>query len=165
MKRLSLISILILIITPIYANDTPNIHRTKLFTYGGLPVAKNVRSDFKILVNTGYAVGYSEELKNPLWAVYRLGNKKTESIQEWERPWTFYIDIRTDLKVTHDDRLESGVTIPDEFYKIIAFKKGYLSTLKAVSFIFSQAPETNDFYNPHRYGFKNSPGLSLLVNV
>ncbi len=43
------------------------------------------------------------------------------------------------------DRLESGVAIPDEFYKIISFKKGYLSTLKAVSFIFPQAPETNDF--------------------
>lgn len=159
-----------------------------------------------------------------------MGNKKTESIQEWERPWSFSVDTRTDSKVTHEDytssgydrgymipnfammeqygqmaqletylmsnicpqtpalnrgiwkslegkirdkisqddttnkqihsvyvitgpifkktppdRLESGVAIPDEFYKIIAFKKGYLSTLKAVSFIFPQKPRTYYF--------------------
>jgi len=230
MKKLIISVLLIFNISLSFANDIPNIHRTQLFTYGGLPVAQNVRSDFKILVNTGYAVGYSEKLKNPLWAVYRLGNKKTQSVQEWERPWTFYVDTRTDSKVTHadyersgydrghiipnfammeqygqmaqletylmsnicpqtpslnrgiwktlegkirdeisqddttnkqvhsvyvitgpifkknpPDRLASGVAIPDEFYKIIAFKKGYLSTLKAVSFIFPQAPETNEF--------------------
>jgi len=36
-----------------------------------------------------------------------LGNKKTESIQEWERPWSFYVDTRTDSKVTHDDYNQS----------------------------------------------------------
>lgn len=101
MKKIILLLIIpFLYITPSFANDIPDIYRTQLFTYGGLPVAQNVRSDFKILVNTGYAVGYFEELKNPLWAVYRLGNKKkTESIQEWNRPWSFAIDIRTDSKV------------------------------------------------------------------
>jgi endonuclease G len=231
MKKFIILSMILLFnITLSFANDIPNIHRTELFTYGGLPVAQNVRSDFKILVNTGYAVGYSEGLKNPLWAVYRLGNKKTKSIQKWVRPWTFYVDTRTDSKVTHEDytssgydrghmipnfammeqygqmaqletylmsnicpqkptlnrgiwkhlegkirdeisqddttnkqvhsvyvitgpifkkalhdRLESGVAIPEEFYKIIAFKKGYFGTLKAVSFIFPQEPGSDDF--------------------
>ena len=231
MKKIILFFLILIFSTTLsFANDIPNIHRTKLFTYGGLPIAQENGPEFKILINTGYAVGYSEDLKNPLWAVYRLGNKKTDSIQEWERPWSFYIDTRTDSKVNHDDytssgydrghmipnfammeqygqmaqletylmtnicpqkpalnrgiwktlegkirneisqddttnkqvysvyvitgpifkknppdKLESGVAIPDEFYKIIVFKKGYLSTLKAVSFVFPQEPASNDF--------------------
>ena len=230
MKRFIITSILLILTIPAFANDIPGIHKEDLFAYGGFPETQTDGPEFNILINTGYAVGYSEEFKNPLWAVYRLGNKKTESIQEWERPWTFYVDTRTDSKVTHDDytssgydrghmipnfammeqygqmaqletylmsnicpqtpalnrgiwkslegkirdkisqddttnkqvhsvyvitgpifkknppdRLESGVAIPEEFYKIIAFKKGYFGTLKAISFIFPQAPETNNF--------------------
>lgn len=230
MKKIIFIALLLMISIPAFANDIPGIHKKKLFTYGGFPISTNIRSDFKILINTGYAVGYSESLKNPLWAVYRLGNKKTESVQEWERPWTFFVDDRTDSKVSHNDytssgydrghmipnfammeqygqmaqletylmsnicpqtpalnrgiwkslegklrdkisqddttnkqvhsvyvitgpifrknppdKLNSGVAIPDEFYKIIAFKKGYFGTIKAVSFIFPQAPENDDY--------------------
>lgn len=51
MKKIIIISMILLSnITLSFANDIPNIHRTKLFTYGGLPVAQNVRSDFKILL-------------------------------------------------------------------------------------------------------------------
>ena len=112
-----------------------------------------------------FASFYPEEKKNPLWAVYRLGNKKNDSVQEWERPWTFYSKQKSEMRFHQNDtenkqvhsvyvitgpifkknppgRLESGVAIPDEFYKIIAFKKGYFGTLKAVSLIFPQEPET-----------------------
>jgi len=61
--------------------------------------------------------------------------------------YSVYVITGPIFKKNPPDRLESGVAIPDEFYKIIAFKKGYLSTLKAVSFVLSQAPETNDFMN------------------
>jgi endonuclease G len=231
MKKLILLLIIpFLYITPSFADDIPYLYRAQLFTYGGLPVTQENGPQFKILINTGYAVGYSEELKNPVWAVYRLGNKSNDSVQEWERPWSFFVDTRTDSKVTHDDytssgydrghmipnaamleqygqmaqletflmsnicpqkpalnrgiwknieakigneisqddttnkqvygvyvitgpifkknppdRLESGVAIPEEFYKIIAFQKGYFGTMKAVSFIFPQEPETNNF--------------------
>ncbi len=230
MKKIIPVFFLMLLVIPVFANDIPGIHKEKLFTYGGFPIAQTNGPEFKILINTGYAVGYSETLKNPLWAVYRLGNKKTESVQEWERPWTFFVDERTDSKVTHKDyessgydrghmipnfamleqygqmaqletylmsnicpqtvalnrgiwkrleakirdeisqddtenkqvhsvyvitgpifkknppdKLDSGVPIPEEFYKIIAFKKGYFGTIKAVSFVFPQAPEGNDY--------------------
>ena len=229
-KFILFIAILLFSTTPSFAEGIPNIYRAKLFTYGGFPIAQDNGPDFKILINTGYAVGYSETLKNPLWAVYRLGNKKTEFVQKWERPWTFFVDDRTDSKVAHDDytssgydrghmvpnasileqygqmaqletylmsnicpqkpslnrgiwmhlegkirdeisqddtknkeihsvyvitgpifkknppdKLSSGVVIPEEFYKIIAFKKGYRGTLKAVSFIFPQEPQSDNY--------------------
>ena len=65
--------------------------------------------DFKVLVNVTYAVGYSEDLKNPVWVVYRLGNMKTDfSVPKWERPYDFRVDLRTTSKVTHDDYTSSG---------------------------------------------------------
>lgn len=232
MKIKKIITLLLLLSLPFvcFASDIPDLYRTQLFTYGGLPIAQQNGPQFKILVNIGYAVGYSEDLKNPLWAVYRLGNKKTDSVQEWERPWNFVVDIRTDSKVTHEDyessgydrghmvpnaaileqygqmaqletflisnvcpqtpglnrgiwetleakikdeisqddttnkqvhgvyvitgpifkknppdKLNSGIAIPDEFYTIISFQKGYLSTMKAVSFIFPQVLQGNNF--------------------
>lgn len=81
---------------------------TSLFTYGGLP--QNAQgSEIKILVNSAYAVGYSDDLKNPVWAVYRLGNPKgTGANQRWERTRSFAVDPRTDAKVDHEDYTGSG---------------------------------------------------------
>lgn len=77
-------------------------------TYGGLPQA-NVSSDIKVLFNTAFIVGYSDELKNPVWTVYRLGNQKGMGANvKWERTRTFATDPRTDAKVTHDDYTGSG---------------------------------------------------------
>lgn len=108
MKKFIIILILALLSIPVFADDTPGIYKEELFTYGGFPEAQANGPEFKILVNMGYAVGYSEKFKNPLWAVYRLGNKKTDSVQEWERPWAFFTDDRTDSKVSHDDYTSSG---------------------------------------------------------
>jgi len=47
-----------------------------------------------------------------------------------------YIITGPIFKKDPPDRLSSGVAIPEEFYKIIAFQKGYFGTIKAVSFIF-----------------------------
>ncbi|MCK5096607.1 MAG: DNA/RNA non-specific endonuclease, partial [Desulfobacteraceae bacterium] len=49
------------------------------------------------------------------------------------------------FKKNPPDKLESGVAIPEEFYKIIAFKKGYFGTLKSVSFIFPQKPQSQNY--------------------
>ncbi len=83
-------------------------YRLSLFTEGGTPAGGNVT----ILVNSAYAVGYSEDLKVPLWAVYRLGNKRTDTIQKWERPPRFEVDYRTTARISHEDyiRNHDGVT-------------------------------------------------------
>jgi hypothetical protein len=41
-----------------------------LFTVGGRPVNNDPNHNVKILINHGYAVGYCEERRNPLWAVW-----------------------------------------------------------------------------------------------
>ncbi len=87
-----------------------DLHRLALFTYGGAPVGD---PDLKVLVNTAYAVGYDEDLKNPVWAVYRLGNLRSSTdFEKWERPSRFIVDPRTMARVKHDDftRRWDGVT-------------------------------------------------------
>ncbi|WP_116787815.1 DNA/RNA non-specific endonuclease [Flavobacterium psychrotrophum] len=85
-------------------------HLAPLFSYSGLP--KGV--DVQVLYNQGFIIGYSNALKNPLWACYRLGNAKgaygtaEEKIEKWERPFQFQHDIRTQAQVTHQDYEGSG---------------------------------------------------------
>ena len=106
-------------------------YKTVLYTYEGLPIPKNQNVKIKTLVNTAFAVGYSEDLKNPLWCCYRLGNlkqydpkvkvdatqqekdliemvKDSSAPNSWERPRRFEIDHRTTSKVKHDDYTSSG---------------------------------------------------------
>ena len=65
--------------------------------------------EIKVLYNTAYIVGYSEELKNPRWVCYRLGNLKNDcTVPKFERPYSFYVDNRTKSKVSHDDYTSSG---------------------------------------------------------
>jgi endonuclease G, mitochondrial len=43
--------------------------------------------------------------------------------------------------------LTSGIPIPDGFYKIIAYRRGYHGAVKAVSFIIPQEPPTDDIFD------------------
>ena len=94
------------------AHESEDLHRISFFTYGGAPVCKSSSSScagHKVLVNTAYAVGYSDELKNPVWAVYRLGNEKGNTAKvKCERPDFFRVDTRTQSKVSHGDYTSSG---------------------------------------------------------
>lgn len=84
-------------------------YRLALFTEGGAPAGP---PEIKVLVNTAYAVGYSEDLKCALWAVYRLGNRKSGESVKWERPNRFELDTRTEAKVKHEDFVRNwdGIT-------------------------------------------------------
>ncbi len=110
MKRFWSLCLLLVFLSPFGpAALATDDYRVALFTEGGAPESP---PDIKILVNTGYAVGYSEELKCPLWAVYRLGNKKSGDAVKWERPVRFEVDSRTQARVSHDDfeRNWDGIT-------------------------------------------------------
>lgn len=121
-KYVSIITILILLSSIAFANDNenawhpgseiPNIYLTELYTFHGLPRNTEQDREIKILVNHGYAVGYSEELKVPLYVVYRYGNLKnsSEELDEraFERPPKFQVDLRTEAKVHTDDYTSSG---------------------------------------------------------
>jgi endonuclease G len=73
----------------------------KPHVYGGLPVAVSSKSQFRLLENRGYVVGYSESRKDPLFAGYRVERK--ENARAANRQRKFDVDERTDAKVKHDD--------------------------------------------------------------
>lgn len=90
----------------------PNVYLTELYTFHGLPKNTDSNRDIKVLVNHGYAIGYSEDLKVPLYAVYRYGNLQ-ESAENWnersfERPPKFQIDLRTQARIHTNDYTSSG---------------------------------------------------------
>src|SRR5688572_15963466 len=97
--------ICILLVSIVFVTARADDHRLSLFIEGGTPISQR---PVNILINTGYAVGYSEDLKVPLWAAYRLGNREKDPkpdtwLDRWNRPYRFKPDTRTDSKVTHDD--------------------------------------------------------------
>lgn len=123
MEKYQFIAVVLILLSPIvFANDNenawhpdseiPNIYLTELYTFHGLPRNTEPGREIKILVNHGYAVGYSEELKVPLYAVYRYGNltNTSEELEEraFERPPKFQVDLRTEAKVHTDDYTGSG---------------------------------------------------------
>ena len=66
----------------------------ELFTVGGRPVNEDPNHKVKILINHGYAVGYSEKRRNPLWAVYKASDLQTGTTHRYRRSQLFPRDLR-----------------------------------------------------------------------
>lgn len=75
--------------------------------YGGVPDASRLSFKVRLLNNDGYAVGYADALKNPLWVAYRLYDQKKLK-EPGERPDRFLTDDRTFAKVQSNDYTGSG---------------------------------------------------------
>lgn len=75
-------------------------HRGGAHVYGGYPDGR-----VHLLENSSYAVGYSENLKNPLWVAYRVFD--VPELRSGERP-AFRTDRRTRARVTPDAYRGSG---------------------------------------------------------
>jgi len=105
MKKKLLFPLFLLTVSVVSAQQENKID---LLAYGGIPQGQEV----KVLFNEAFIVGYSEEMRNPLWVVYRAGNLKSSagssSPTKWERPFVFQKDRRTEAKVTHEDYIGSG---------------------------------------------------------
>lgn len=71
--------------------------------YGGAPLA---RESVRVLVNTGYVVGYSEALGLPLWAAYRAADGDFGETPP--RPDSFVVDARTSARIDPADYTRSG---------------------------------------------------------
>jgi endonuclease G, mitochondrial len=75
--------------------------------YGGVPQPAGFASGpIRVLNNTGYVVGYSDQLGNPVWAAYRLHD--LEPSPALPRPREFTVDRRTTARIepghyTHSD--------------------------------------------------------------
>jgi endonuclease G, mitochondrial len=83
----------------------PNVSRG--VAYAGLPqgVPRGCKA-VKALENTGFTVGYCEELKDPVWVVYRAGPEQFPDPAD--RPQRFATDNRTKARVAHADYARSG---------------------------------------------------------
>jgi len=77
--------------------------------------------------------------------LFRIRDEISQNDTNNKQVHSVYVITGPIFKKSPPEKLDSGVAIPEEFYKIIAFKKGYFGTLKAVSFIFPQEPENDDF--------------------
>lgn len=75
-------------------------------TFAGVPAATSASSNFVVLENIGYVVGYSETRRNPLWAAYRLF-PVTNPVRH-DRQSHFTIDERTQAQVNHDCYTNQG---------------------------------------------------------
>ncbi|HEX2862337.1 MAG TPA: DNA/RNA non-specific endonuclease, partial [Lacunisphaera sp.] len=65
--------------------------------YGGVPQPGSGRAPLRVLANTGYMAGYSDELGNPLWAAYRV--RDAEPNEAPPRPEGFAMDMRTVARI------------------------------------------------------------------
>lgn len=75
-------------------------HLLNLFTVGGRPKNGDAAHKVKILINRGYAVGYSEERRNPLWSLYRASKISRNSTPfRYERVNFFAADTRVNPAV------------------------------------------------------------------
>lgn len=74
--------------------------------YAGVPAADGFKYTIRVLMNTGYTVGYSDALKNPIWAAYRLFDPENPE-KPGERP-AFSEDERTRAEVNTRDYTNSG---------------------------------------------------------
>lgn len=77
------------------------------YAYAGLPEpASWWKGRFKVFENRGFAVGYSESYRNPVWSAYHLF--PSENKRAPKRPSRFSVDHRTRSKVRHEDYTHSG---------------------------------------------------------
>jgi endonuclease G len=74
--------------------------------YAGLPKATAAGCEVSVLRNIGYVVGYSEARKDPLWAAYRA--YRAGHWTPHPRPSGFYVDERTEARVSQRDYTRSG---------------------------------------------------------
>ncbi len=91
------------------------------------PVTKNI----KILAKKGFAVGYSTNLRNPLWVAYRL--HKVKSLYSEPRPSSFKPDPDTGILVSHDDYTGSG------------YDRGHMAPNSAISSRFGRTAQLETF--------------------
>lgn len=101
--------------------------------YKGVPTATKSASQFVLLKNTGYDVGYSEKRKDPLWAAYTL--RGDQELHEVKRPKS--------KKFAKDNRVASGITHGD--YTNSGYDRGHMAPSDAIGKWFGQTGQNATF--------------------
>ena len=100
----------------------------KTHLYGGVPQGP---AAVRVLPNTGYIVGYSDALGDPLWAAYRVAD--IELSDPPKRPDSFAADIRTAA------RIESQV------YNNSGYDRGHMAPNYAIATHYGRSAQEETF--------------------
>ena len=104
----------------------------KTHLYGGAPrVVAPPATDVRVLANTGYVVGYSDGLGNPLWAAYRLADIDLQDSPP--RPDSFMPDLRTAARIEPQVYTNSG------------YDRGHLAPNYAIATRYGQRAQEETF--------------------
>ncbi len=110
-KRVALVDVVRDIWTLYYGDEFVAAARPRsrdhaaLYAGGARPVATQTR--VRVLENRGYVVGYSDLLRSPLWAAYRVWDLERLPAPP-ERPERFAADLRTVARVQPEDFAGGG---------------------------------------------------------
>jgi endonuclease G len=125
-------------------------HLVELFTVGGRPINNDRGYRVKVLINSGYVVGYCEERRNPLWAAYRASGLAGKGEPErFERSDFFSRDIRVIPAVdgrTFGGGFDRGHMVPNA---AIASQYGSLAQMETF-FMTNMCPQKDDL-NRHAW--------------
>ena len=100
--------------------------------FAGLPKRTVEGEQLLILRNRGFATGYCESRRNPLWVAYRVDPKPGVGKAD-KRPSRFKVDTRTKSRVRHEDYARSG------------YDRGHLAPNHAISTRFGREAQLETF--------------------
>jgi endonuclease G len=98
------------------------------YTLAGLPVADR---RLQLLTNSGYVVGYDEQMENPAWVAYKLTYTPEGGTED--RPESFETDLRTRARVSHNDYTGSG------------FDRGHMAPNHAIGVVYGSQAQMETF--------------------
>ncbi|QYY34619.1 DNA/RNA non-specific endonuclease [Ruficoccus sp. ZRK36] len=98
------------------------------YTLAGLPVADK---RLQLLTNSGYVVGYDEQMENPAWVAYKLTYTPEGGTED--RPESFETDMRTRARVSHNDYTGSG------------FDRGHMAPNHAIGVVYGPQAQMETF--------------------
>ncbi len=117
-----------------------------LFVTAGMPQNLDLSKSITVLVYHGFVVGYSEDLKNPVWVAYRLG--KTNNPLDSPRDPQFHADSRTTSQVSDKD------------YKGSGYDRGHMAPNRAIENHYGKLAQLETFFTTNV-----SPQTSKLNRV
>lgn len=128
----------------------------KQHIYGGTPHAAGLAdSSIRVLTNTGYIVGYSDTLGNPLWAAYHLHD--VAKLESPPRPDNFTPDLRTAA------RIDSSV------YTKSDYDRGHMAPNYAIATRYGKSAQEETFQmsniSPQRHALNAGPWKQLEQKI
>jgi endonuclease G len=108
------------------------------YAFAGLPGLAGAAAEYRVLENIGYAVGWSETRKTPLWCAYHLKEGPPQELGK--RPQQFFVDERTTAKVQHRDYSQRDYQQnPD------AYDRGHMAPNYAMGAFFGREAQLESF--------------------